>query len=301
MVLVYGTICIDRVRSIRRFPSPGGYAPVIGEQDFLGGEAANTANALRTWGVEILLAGNPLGKGESAAELEALLAEKGLPMDHLERGGRTPVCEIYVSEDGTRTMFGYGFDDMGEIMEPGKAPYTSGAWFTADPNPGDAAREAIRLAHRAGMSLFLMDFIRDDDPIPESCYWQSSTDWAGVRGDALANIAWVEKWVRKHRATCILSDGSNGLFAASPDLPVRHYPAFPVKDVADSTGAGDMLRAGVLLGIERGWPLWECLAFGAAAGALKCRYLGATSHVPSLEEIQGLMNAHPEIRERYGR
>ncbi|MBI5706087.1 MAG: carbohydrate kinase family protein [Armatimonadetes bacterium] len=301
MVLVYGTVCLDRVRSVQQFPIPGGYAEVEDEQLFLGGEAANTANALKTWGVPVALDGNPIGKGELGELLLLKLKDKGLDPSRLSRQGRTPVCEVYVSQDGDRTMFGLGFRDMGELAKPETAPYEAGAWFTADPNLGDAARTAASLARAARMNLYLMDFIRSNDPIPVGAFWQSSTDWVGRRGDAGANLVWLRAWVERHGCFGILSDGPYGLLAGDSEHGIVHCPAFPCETLVDSTGAGDMLRAGMLYGLVQEWPVGECLAFGAAAGAIKCGHLGATSHVPSIEQVNALIRAHPAIAAAYAK
>lgn len=299
MVLVYGTVCLDRVRSIQKFPMPGGYAEVDDEQLFLGGEAANTANALKTWGVPVTLDGNPIGKGELGELLLLKLKDKGLDPSLLSRQGRTPVCEVYVSQDGDRTMFGLGFRDMGGLAKPETAPYKVGGWFTADPNFGDSARKAAKLAHEAEMNLYLMDFIRSDDPIPAGSFWQSSTDWVGRRGDSDTNQKWLEEWVKRYRCYGVLSDGPHGLYAGSPSSGISHCPAFPCGELVDSTGAGDMLRAGMLYGLTQGWKLGKCLAFGAAAGAIKCGHLGATSYVPDVTEVQSLIAKNPSIAGAY--
>ena len=71
----------------------------------------------------------------------------------------------------------------------------------------------------------------------------------------------------------------------------REVPALVERDAksVDSTGAGDLFRAGVLYGLDQGWDLDRCLSFGAAAGALICRVIGATANVPTVEEIENLI------------
>jgi sugar/nucleoside kinase (ribokinase family) len=300
MTLVFGTICVDRVFRIARLPAPGGYAGIESNETLLGGEAANTALALLTWGGKVELAGNSLGAGESAALLLSLLRTKGLPTERLLSGrGQTPVCHIYVSPEGDRTMYGLGFGEPTSDLEVEKLPYRKGEWFTVDPNLGAPSRQAARLAHEAGMKLYLMDFLQEDDPIFPGTYWQSSTDWAGFRGNTQKNVAFVQKFVERRGCFCILSDGPNGLVAGSPELPVRAYPPYPSPKLVDSTGAGDMFRAGMLFGLEQGWETSKCLQFASAAGCLKCRSLGATTDVPSKDEILAHIEAHAEVSRHY--
>jgi sugar/nucleoside kinase (ribokinase family) len=300
LVLVFGTICLDRIRQVPFLPGPGGYVETLTEAALLGGEAANTAFALQTWGAKILLAGNSLGAGEEGELLERMLIKHSLSMQHLKRGAvEAPVCDIYVTPDGERTMFGKGFRRMKETVDPVTVPYQPGDWFTAEPNMGDAARETARLAAGAGMKVYLMDFIGDDEPLGPGSFWQSSTDWAGERGDVTQNIGWLQAWVERYGCFGILSDGLRGFVAGSSEESVRAYPAYPAPVTVDTTGAGDMFRAGVLYGLDQGWEIGKCLQFGAAAGSLKCRGVGGTGYVPPVIEVHEHIARYPEISAEY--
>lgn len=300
MILVYGTICLDRVYRIDSLPKSGGYSPIDSEETFLGGEAANTALALKTWGAKVTLAGNALGSGPSGLELYRALLKKRLPTSHLEYGeGVAPVCHIYVTPDGERTMFGLGFGSEVQRLDLDSVPYRKGQWFTVDPNLDTVARKAAKRAEKAGMKLYFMDFIRENDRFPEDSFWQCSTDWVGTRGNTQRNVTLVQKIVDKHGCFTILSDGPNGLVAGSPEVEVRAYPPYPCPRLVDSTGAGDMFRAGMLYGLEHGWQMSKCLRFASAAGCLKCQYLGATTHVPSLREIEAHIRKHKQVTRQY--
>ncbi len=296
MILVYGTVCLDRILRVPSLPGPGGYVEVESEALMLGGEAANTANLLAVWGNDVLLVGNALGSGPEGERLAEMLREKGLPAYAAAAGGTAPVCDVYVTPDAERTMFGRGFSRM---APPPLPPYRAGEWFTAEPNLGDAAREAARGALAAGMRVYLMDFIRDDDPVAPGSFWQSSTDWVGHRRDAGQNIRWVRDFVERKGCFAVLTDGPNGLVAGWPEIPVRAYPPYPAVAMVDTTGAGDAFRAGMLHGLERGWDRLRCLAFASAAGSLSCRSQGGTGDVPSVAEVEAHLLNHPEISGEY--
>jgi sugar/nucleoside kinase (ribokinase family) len=264
----------------------------------LGGEAANTANALKFWEDEVVLSGNPIGDSGDALLLSRLLEERDLPA--VNGAGQTPVCEIYVTPDGERTMFGRGFTAMDNRIDLDAVPWRVGSWFTLDPNLEKTSREAIRRAHREGMNLYLMDFIRPDDPVFPGSFWQSSTDWAGHRNNAQKNVQWLKEFIGRNGCFAVLSDGPNGFVAGSPNHPVRTYPPFPAPRVVDTTGAGDIFRAGMLHGLQAKWPISDCLRFAAAAGCLKCRNLGATTVVPGLDEISALIQENVTVAEYYG-
>lgn len=303
VILVFGTVCLDRLRRVPYLPPLGGYVEIESESVLLGGEAANTANALTRWGAEVTLCGNGTGEGIEAELLSSFLVERALelsPAGISEKSHMTPVCDIYVTPDGERTMIGRGFSQMEPRYDGSLLPFAAGEWFTAEPNMSGLSRQVAAAAHAAGMKLYLMDFIQDDEPIPAGAFWQSSTDWLGHRNDPEANVEWVDAWAKRYGCFTILSDGPNGFVAGSPDLPARVYPPFPSPTIVDTTGAGDLFRAGMLFGLSQDWPLARCLAFASAAGCLKCRSLGATSDVPTVDEIEGYIAANPDVARAYG-
>jgi sugar/nucleoside kinase (ribokinase family) len=61
-------------------------------------------------------------------------------------------------------------------------------------------------------------------------------------------------------------------------------------DVVDTTGAGDVFHAGFIYGLLQHWDIRKILLFANAAAALKCRELGGRKGIPTLEEVQSLLN-----------
>jgi sugar/nucleoside kinase (ribokinase family) len=60
-----------------------------------------------------------------------------------------------------------------------------------------------------------------------------------------------------------------------------------------------VFRAGVLFGLDQGWPLADCLRFAAAAGALNCRGYGAIGGLTDRSEVETLVASQPEVAKRY--
>ncbi len=293
-ILVFGTVVIDRIRSIECLPPAGGYAEFSREELALGGEAANTAAALKQWGAKPILIGNSLGDAPESALLRRLLAQRGLNSRHFEhRSGPVPVCDIYITPDGERTMFGRGI-----VMDPQELPLTGAHWFTADPNPGLASRVAARMAHQAGLKVYLHDFIREDEFVPAGSVWQSSTDWVGQRGDTAENLRIAAEKCAAHDCTVIITDGDHPFVVATEGV-ARQYNPFTIDSVVDTTGSGDIFRAGVLFGLNGGWTLEASLQFAAAAGALNVRTMGASTDIPSVREVESLIASQPEIAAQF--
>lgn len=298
MVLVFGTICIDRVRRIKELPVAGGYCPILGQIELLGGEAANTASFLVMWREEVILAGNGLGIGMEFENIKYKMLEKGLDPSFCVRSDQTPVCDVYVSEDGDRTMFGLGFDS-GLHTPLDNLPFFAGQWFTADPNLSVGSRKAIRKASESGMNTYLMDFFREDEFIPEGSYCQYSTDWVGKRNDEALNRKWVTDWTRQHRCHTILTDGGEGTHICSMDGEYYFFPAYKVMNVVDTTGAGDAFRAGTILGLTKEWPLARAVRFASAAAALTVSHMGAAEFLPAFQEVKAFIASQPKISEMY--
>jgi adenosine kinase len=59
---------------------------------------------------------------------------------------------------------------------------------------------------------------------------------------------------------------------------VTRVPGVPADAVVDPTGCGDAVRAGLLYGLEQGWPLTRAAALGMRLGALKIAHRGGQNH-----------------------
>lgn len=81
-------------------------------------------------------------------------------------------------------------------------------------------------------------------------------------------------------ADVVITDGADGAFGVIDGCPVR-VPAIPVP-VVDLTGAGDAFATGLLVGLMRGMPPAEALAFGAKVASRIVGIRGGTVADPSL-------------------
>lgn len=295
MIVVFGTICLDRLRRVERLPRPGEYVEIESEAVTLGGEAANTVRALRAWGAESVLVGSSLGAGTEADRLKTLLEEAALGDAALPAGDHdAPFCDIYVTPDGERTMFGRGFREMGDRSDPTLLPEADSAWLAVDMNLTDATTQALRIAKDRGWRRYGMDIF---EPVPQLSHgdlWQSSTDWTGTKGNAAASRAWLRSWAEQVNCTCILTDGPQGLWVCRPGEEPVYGPAYTAPVVVDATGAGDRFRAAMLYCLDLGLPFGECIAFAAAASALNCGHLGAAEYTDAAEDILSWAKRQPE-------
>lgn len=83
--------------------------------------------------------------------------------------------------------------------------------------------------------------------------------------------------------------GSRGAIALD-DQGVHRHDGFRIV-AKDTTGAGDVFRGAFIYARLRGWSLDEQLRFSNAAAAVSCTRLGALASVPSLEEVEEMMES----------
>lgn len=283
-ILVHGTFCLDRVLRVPRLPV-GGYVEISEETWGLGGEAANTVANLVKWGAAVRFLPNPVGTDAESDRLLHLAEQAGLPLDHAirEPGATVPVCQIYVTPDGERTMFGQGFSALAEgELQPFDC--SNCGWFTTDSNFGTLGAKALDHARSSGLYTVAMDYAHKDNP-PFADIHLTSLDW--LKEDPA-------DWARRTKQTVLLTKGMEGSELHTPDAS-RVFPAYPARRVVDTTGAGDCFRAGLLYGLQQGQSLGAAIRFASAAASLSVAELGACGGIPTLEQVLRVIEEYEEV------
>jgi sugar/nucleoside kinase (ribokinase family) len=275
MVIVYGTVCLDRISPVERIPQPGEYAELGAERVRLGGEAANTAALLVRWGTETILVGNSIGSGTEADMIMGLLHEHGLSKARLPRRVHpAPTCYIFVEPNGQRTMFGRGFKDLEKRSGLNLLPDVSAEWLSTDANHGAASCQAVEWIHGKGGSAYAMDLL-EGAPTRAGDICQTSPDWIDGADTIESLSEYALNWADRQSCLVFVTAGEQGLVAALPGGKIWKIPSIPSPVVFDSTGAGDAFRAGMLFGLDQKWEFNDCLITGLCSGALACTQYGA--------------------------
>ncbi len=295
-VIVYGTVCLDLIWRVDRLAAAGSYEPIVEERRAIGGEAANTAIALSRWGLQVALVGTATGDDENGRQLRGMFEAEAQDIYingvAVAPGTQTAYCVCIATPDGHRTMYGSGFTGMQcPVLAPNLA--RRARVFTMDPNAYQAGLTAAQVAVDAGATVIAMDYTRSPEVNTSAAI--SVTSHAQIpEGDSLQACAGYAAKIRdRDGCTTLVTCGENGCFAAAKGevSPAVHIPAYVVEPVIDSTGAGDIFRAGLIYGHLKGWKIHKTARFASAAAALNCTAMGGWGGVRSVEAIEAFQSA----------
>jgi sugar/nucleoside kinase (ribokinase family) len=256
-----------------------------------GGSAGNTAAGIASFGAKVAYFGkvrdDELG-GLFTHDIRAIGADFGTTP--AGSGPKTARCMIFVTPDGERSMNTYlgactqlGPEDIDPaIVEGAKVTYLEG-YLWDPPAAKEAFRKASRIAHGAGRSVALTL----SDSFCVDRYRAEFLDLmrTGVVDIVFANEAELKSLyttsdfdsavaaVREDVALAVVTRSELGAIAVTRGETIA-APAYPVAQLVDTTGAGDLFAAGYLAGHTAGREKRDCLRLGALAAAEVISHVG---------------------------
>ena len=257
-----------------------------------GGQTATALAACAAFGLRAAYVG-AVGTDDNGRRLQQELAGRGIDLSHLvTRDGANQFAVITVDErNGDRVVL---WDrDEALMLQPAEVPASliaAARLVHVDDVDERAALQAATLARAAGVPT-TSDFDRVTDRTPELIAAVSMPIFAEhvlpvVTGESDYERALV-KLRRTHAGLICITLGPRGaMMLVGDELIVE--PGFAVSAV-DTTGAGDVFRAGFITAFLSGATPREILRFANAAAALSCTRAGALGGIPSLTEIERLV------------
>lgn len=256
-----------------------------------GGSAGNTIAGLASMGINTAYIGkvhdDQLGN-VFRHDINALGANfKTAPATS---GPATAHCLVLVTPDAERTMCTYlgacvnlTANDIDEdTVRASKITYLEG--YLWDPEAAkEALRKAIQIAHNAGnkVSLTLSDpfcvdrhrseflnLVRNDVDI----LFANEDEIKMLYGTDDLNEAAMQ--VQKDCDIAAITCGAKGCIVTDKN-EIGHVQARTVKNLVDTTGAGDLFAAGFLYGISKDKSLGECGAIGNLVAGEVITHMGA--------------------------
>jgi len=268
-----------------------------------GGQTASTIVACQTWGLRTRYVGK-FGD-DSAAKLHCdAFARVGTETQIVTVCGSHSLHNIIlVDNSGDRTVICQRNERL--VLQPQEIQrewIVNARALHVDGHDTAAAIQAASWAREAGVPV-TADL---DDTYPGVDDLIANIDYLLVNCDfssRLMHDSNLEHSLRKmqSRYGCRLTAatlGEEGVLAWDGKQLV-HSAAYRVP-VVDTTGAGDIFRAGFLYGMMQDWPLERQLDFSCAAAAMNCMAAGARGGIRPVAEIKHLMATTARYESKYG-
>ena len=286
---------------LARLPDPGELVLSDRIAIFPGGNALNTAIALRRLGENVAVAGS-IGDDALGRLLLDQMETRGLDVRGVRResGGRTAATFILRLEGEDRRFIhslGVAATFSGEHVSPELIPDNGimlvGGYLKLGAWDDNVLADLMRHARRRNCTVvFNICIARDSGVDPRRCLlllehvdvFVPNEDEARIlTGETLPELQ--AKALRQAGARmAVITRGANGLFADDGERSVR-MGIFQVP-VVDPSGCGDCFTAGLIAALLRGWETVRSLEFASAVGAIGATALGCTDGVPSFAEVE---------------
>lgn len=301
-VLCVGDLVIDIVSSaITQLPGQGEVALTENIAVFPGGNALNTAVALRRLGEQVSVAGS-VGDDALGRLLLDQLQMRGLNVRGVrsEPGGRTASTFIFRAEGEDRRFIhslGVAAIFTGEHVLPELIPENGimlvGGYLKLGAWDDDLLADLMHHARRRNCLVVLNVCIVMDSGVDTSrcLYLLEHVDVFVPNEDEArlltgqTTLARQAKVLREAGARkVVITRGRQGLYADDGEQIVE-MGIFEVP-LVDPSGCGDCFTAGLIAGLLRRWNTPRVLEFASAVGALGATALGCTDGVPSFDAVE---------------
>ena len=261
-----------------------------------GGSAANTIAGLASFGAKCGFIGR-VAADQFGGIFRHDIRSQGVAYETAPatEGAPTARCLILVTPDGERTMntflgasVGFTPEDLDAAMlGAARIVYLEGYLF--DKEEAKAAfRQAAKEAKKAGakVALSLSDaFCVDRHRADFQAFVREGADIVFANEKEITSLYEVNSFAEAadaalqdcEMAVLTRSEAGSVIVAAGETTEIA---AWPVQEVVDVTGAGDLYAAGFLYGLTRGASLAECGRLGSLAAAEVIGHIGARPETP---------------------
>lgn len=295
-VFGFGTNAVDYLVTVPEYPKYDSKIRLTEYQQAAGGEVASTLVGLSRLGMKTIYAGRFGSDREGEYGIESLVSE-GVDITGAERidGARTQIAFIIIDQrTGERTVIWERDDQLSYAVEDAPRGFTPRAKvFHFTPHDAAACEILAREAKSTGTvisididNLFdgienllpLVDVLITSAGFPERLFGVGDPRKALIEMSARFGCA-VTGMTMGDSGSLLYCDGS---FVQTPGFAAPG-------GCKDTTGAGDAFRAGLLYGMLTGATVEESAKMANAVAALKCRSVGARTALPTVSELQKLL------------
>jgi len=283
---------VYRLPARPEFHGPGSKMRLVGHAVSCGGQVATAMAACVAFGLKAAYAG-AVGDDENGRLVLAALEARGVDTSlTVRRHGGTQFAAILLDDRSGERVVLWDRPDTLRLADgdlPVAALRSARAVLVDDVDPR-ASLEAARMARSA--SVLVVTDLDHVAPQTEALVRTASHPVLSEHlPEALTGERDLETALRKLRAwnpgLLTVTVGARGAVALDGDRFVQ-VEGFRVPAV-DTTGSGDVFRGAFMAGLLQGLSMEELLRFANAAAAVSCTKAGAIDGVPSLVDVQELL------------
>jgi sugar/nucleoside kinase (ribokinase family) len=294
-VLGVGCNSVDYVYRLPASPrpdSPTAKLRISCHETMCGGQMATAMAACAGFGLTTTYLGSR-GNDDAGRLVTRELARRGVDTSHvLTRECANRFAVITVDETSGDRIVLWDRDDRLNLAtaEIDHTLIRSARLVHVDDEDQDAAIAAATIARDAGIPV-TSDIDAITSRTRELVAAVSIPIFAERVLPAITGDADIERALRVVRAShdgmlCVTLGAKGAMMLVGDELIYER--GFQIAAV-DTTGAGDVFRAGFIFATLRGYPPRQCLRFANAAAAISCTKAGAMASVPSREAVEALI------------
>lgn len=305
-ILVVGSINLDLVARVPRFPAPGETISGTGFQTYPGGKGANQAVALGRLGAPVAMVGK-LGNDIFAARLRASLREAHVDTRYVSTvegpSGTALIASSHSAENTIIIISGANGQVREADLEILREVVANSSMVLAQleiPLSTVLSLGAIARAYEVPFMLDPAPAVALPRELLECVTWltpnqteaqvllgMNPTELSAAQAPAIAACL-LEAGARN----VALKMGSAGVFLAGDDTTPELVPAFAVQ-AQDTTAAGDCFNGAFAYALaHRKLAPPVAARFANAAAALSVTRLGAQTSMPALPEVEDFLTTH---------
>jgi sulfofructose kinase len=295
-VYAYGMVAASTLHLLSMpFPAPEGYAEIRSTHAMTGGEALNSALVLARLGLRVRLDGNWVGDNSAGQSLLALLRRTSIDSSLLRvKKSYAGAEEVVFSDAAGRTIFGnyvrinlttrqWNVPRFGDLAGAGAA--------SIDPFFRGESEQAAQFAVRLGIPYVTVDCAPDSYIAVHAAANVVSGEYLAREFRQRGKDEVFGEYRRRAEGLVVFTGGGGELWFARRDGPVQTARPF-VLDPVDTTGAGDAFRAGMVMGMFRGWTDADCIRYASAVAALVCLSFPGVLHSPTSRQVARFLRSH---------
>lgn len=287
-----GESSIDYVYVVSTVPSRAeSKVPISSHFSACGGQVATTMAACAALGLKAAYLG-PVGNDPNGARVKAELESRGVDVSRLiVRAAVTRYAVILVEESTGERKVLWQRDERLRLAEDDvtDALFAGARVLHVDAVDEDASIRAAALGRQRGL-IVTSDIDTVTTRTPELLSAVTVAIVAEQVPSQLTGEPDIERALRamrtRHDGLLCVTLGARGAAALDGDR-FHLVPALTVEPV-DTTGAGDVFRAGMIYGLLQGWETPKVLRFANTAAGISCTRAGAIASVPSLDDVRAV-------------